>query len=382
MQREIFDSEHDQYRETVREFLARYATPHQEKWEKDGIIDKQLYVEAAKFGLIGFLVPEEFGGGGMSGDFRYNAIVAEEVVRASSGGPAFTLQNDVLAPYMLELTNDEQKARWLPAFASGELVVAVAMTEPGAGSDLQGIRTSAHKDGDDWVLTGAKTFISSGIHADLVIVVARTDSDAKASAAFTLLGVERGMAGFTRGRNLEKLGMHSQDTAELNFDQVRVPSANVIGEVGKGFLHLMRNLPMERLSIAVAAVASCRALLDTTLEYVKSRKAFGTPIGSFQANKFELATLETEVDLAQVYVDRCITALNAGTLDGVDAAKAKWWTTELQQRLIYACQQMHGGYGYMMEYPIAKAYADARIQTIYGGSTQIMKEIIGRSLGL
>ncbi|PPI93996.1 acyl-CoA dehydrogenase family protein [Nocardia nova] len=382
MQREIFDSEHDQYRETVREFLARYATPHQEKWEKDGIIDKQLYVEAAKFGLIGFSVPEEFGGGGMSGDFRYNAIVAEEVVRASSGGPAFTLQNDVLAPYMLELTNDEQKARWLPAFASGELVVAVAMTEPGAGSDLQGIRTSAHKDGDDWVLTGAKTFISSGIHADLVIVVARTDSDAKASAAFTLLGVERGMAGFTRGRNLEKLGMHSQDTAELNFDQVRVPSANVIGEVGKGFLHLMRNLPMERLSIAVAAVASCRALLDTTLEYVKSRKAFGTPIGSFQANKFELATLETEVDLAQVYVDRCITALNAGTLDGVDAAKAKWWTTELQQRLIYACQQMHGGYGYMMEYPIAKAYADARIQTIYGGSTQIMKEIIGRSLGL
>ncbi|MGW0357074.1 acyl-CoA dehydrogenase family protein [Nocardia nova] len=382
MQREIFDSEHDQYRETVREFLARYATPHQEQWEKDGIIDKQLYVEAAKFGLIGFSVPEEFGGGGMSGDFRYNAIVAEEVVRASSGGPAFTLQNDVLAPYMLELTNDEQKARWLPAFASGELVVAVAMTEPGAGSDLQGIRTSAHKDGDDWVLTGAKTFISSGIHADLVIVVARTDSDAKASAAFTLLGVERGMAGFTRGRNLEKLGMHSQDTAELNFDQVRVPSANVIGEVGKGFLHLMRNLPMERLSIAVAAVASCRALLDTTLEYVKSRKAFGTPIGSFQANKFELAALETEVDLAQVYVDRCITALNAGTLDGVDAAKAKWWTTELQQRLIYACQQMHGGYGYMMEYPIAKAYADARIQTIYGGSTQIMKEIIGRSLGL
>ncbi|PPJ25736.1 acyl-CoA dehydrogenase [Nocardia nova] len=382
MQREIFEAEHDQYRETVREFLARYATPYQEQWEKDGIIDKQLYVEAAKFGLIGFSVPEEFGGGGMSGDFRYNAIVAEEVTRASSGGPAFTLQNDVLAPYMLDLTNDEQKARWLPGFARGELVAAVAMTEPGAGSDLQGIRTSARKDGDDWVLTGSKTFISSGIHADLVIVVARTDPDAKASAAFTLLAVERGMAGFTRGRNLEKLGMHSQDTAELNFDQVRVPAANVIGEVGKGFLHLMRNLPMERLSIAVSAVASCRTLLDTTLEYVKSRKAFGAPIGSFQSNKFELATLETEVDLAQVYVDRAITALNAGTLDGVDAAKAKWWTTELQQRLIYTCQQMHGGYGFMMEYPIAKAYADARIQTIYGGSTQIMKEIIGRSLGL
>lgn len=382
MQREIFESEHDQYRETVREFLARYATPHQEQWEKDGIVDRQLYVEAAKFGVIGFSVPEEFGGGGMAGDFRYNAIVAEELARASSGGPAFTLQNDVLAPYLLDQTNDEQKARWLPAFASGELVAAVAMTEPGAGSDLQGIRTSARLDGDDWVLTGAKTFISSGIHADLVIVVARTDPEAKASGAYTLLGVERGMAGFTRGRNLDKLGLHSQDTAELTFDQVRVPTANVIGEVGKGFLHLMGNLPMERLSIAVTAVASCRTLLDMTLEYVKSRKAFGTPIGSFQANKFELATLETEVDLAQVYVDRCITALNAGTLDGVDAAKAKWWTTELQQRLIYACQQMHGGYGYMTEYPIAKAYTDARIQTIYGGSTQIMKEIIGRSLGL
>jgi len=382
MQREIFESEHDQYRDSVREFLARYATPFQEQWDKDGIIDKQLYVDAAKFGPIGFSVPEEFGGGGMSDDFRYNAIVAEELARASSGGPAFTLQNDVLGPYMLNLTNDEQKARWLPAFARGELVAAVAMTEPGAGSDLQGIRTSARRDGDDWILNGAKTFISSGIHADLVIVVARTDPNAKGSEAFTLLAVERGMAGFTRGRNLEKLGQHSQDTAELNFEDVRVPAANVVGEVGRGFIHLMQNLPMERLSIAVTAVASCRSLLDMTLEYVKTRKAFGTPIGSFQANKFELATLETEVDLAQVYVDRCITLLNVGKLDGTDAAKAKWWTTELQQRLIYACQQMHGGYGFMMEYPIAKAYADARIQTIYGGSTQIMKEIIGRSLGL
>ncbi|WP_067650750.1 acyl-CoA dehydrogenase family protein [Nocardia harenae] len=382
MRREIFESEHEQYRATVREFLARYATPHQEQWEADGIIDRKLYVQAAEFGLLGFAVPEEFGGGGMADDFRYNTIVNEEVTRASSGGPAFPLQNDVLAPYLLDLTTDEQKARWLPAFARGELVAAVAMTEPGAGSDLQGIRTTAHLDGGDWVVSGSKTFISSGIHADLVIVVARTDPEAGASGAFTLLGVERDMPGFTRGRNLEKLGMHSQDTAELHFDQVRVPAANVLGEVGRGFVHLMRNLPMERLSIAVTAVASCRTLLDSTLEYVKSRRAFGVPIGSLQANKFELATLETEVDIAQVYVDRCITALNAGTLDGTDAAKAKWWTTELQQRLIYTCQQLHGGYGYMMEYPIAKAYADARIQTIYGGSTQIMKEIIGRSLGL
>ncbi|MGW5147450.1 acyl-CoA dehydrogenase family protein [Rhodococcus koreensis] len=382
MQRIIFDSDHDQYRATVREFLARYVTPFQEQWDRDGIVDRQVYADAAKYGVLGFSVPDEFGGGGVAGDFRYNAIVAEELARASSSGPAFTLQNDIITPYLLELTTDEQKARWLPAFARGELVVAVAMTEPGAGSDLQGIRTSARRDGDSWILNGSKTFISSGIHADLVIVVARTDPAARAGKAFTLLAVERGMTGFTRGRNLDKLGLHSQDTAELNFDDVRVPSANVIGEVGRGFGHLMHNLPMERLSIAVNAVASCRNVLDATLEYVRSRTAFGTPIGSFQANKFELATFETEIDLAQVYVDRCITALGDGTLEATDAAKAKWWTTELQQRVIYGCQQMFGGYGYMTEYPIARAYVDARIQTVYGGSTQIMKEIIGRSLGL
>lgn len=382
MNREIFEPEHDQFRESAREFLARYAAPHLERWSKDGIVDKSIFTDAAKFGLIGFSVPEEFGGAGVADDFRYNAIVAEELTRLDSDPPAFTLQNDVIAPYMLDLTNDEQKARWLPGFASGELVVAVAMTEPGTGSDLQGIRTSAKKEGTDWILNGAKTFISSGIHADLVVVVARTDPNAKGSAAFTLLGVERGMEGFTRGRNLEKLGLHSQDTAELNFEDVRVPAENVIGEVGRGFIHLMGNLPQERLSIAVTAVASCRTILDYTLQYAKDRKAFGTPIGSFQANRFTLAELETEVDIAQSYVDRCITLLNENRLEGVDAAKAKWWTSELQQKLIYQCGQLHGGYGFMTEYPVARAYADARIQTIYGGSTQIMKEIIGRSLGL
>lgn len=382
MKREIFESDHDQFRESVREFLNRYAAPHLQRWSKEGITDRSIYVDAAKFGLIGFAVPEEFGGAGVADDFRYNAIVAEELTRLDSDSPAFTLQNDVIAPYMLDLTNDEQKARWLPKFASGELVVAVAMTEPGTGSDLQGIKTSAKRDGDDWVLNGAKTFISSGIHADLVVVVARTDPEAKGSKAFSLLCVERGMEGFTRGRNLDKLGLHSQDTAELNFDNVRVPARNVLGEVGRGFVHLMQNLPMERLSIAVAAVASCRTVLDYTLEYVKDRKAFGTAIGSFQANRFTLAELETETDIAQTYVDRCITLLNENRLDATDAAKAKWWTTELQQKLIYQCQQLHGGYGFMSEYPVARAYADARIQTIYGGSTQIMKEIIGRSLGL
>lgn len=382
MQRDIFESEHGQYRETVRKFLAQHVTPHQAQWDEDRIVDKDVYVKAATYGILGFSVPEEFGGGGVAGDFRYNAIVVEELARASSSGPAFSLQNDIIAPYLLDLTNDEQKARWLPTFARGELIAAVAMTEPGAGSDLQSIRTSAKRDGDDWVLNGAKTFISSGIHADLVIVVARTDPDARASETFTLLAVERGMAGFTRGRNLEKLGHHSQDTAELVFDNVRVPAANVIGETGRGFIHLMRNLPMERLSIAVNAVASCRSALDMTLEYATTRTAFGTAIGSFQSNKFELATFETEIDIAQVYVDHCITALNAGALEATDAAKAKWWTTELQQRVIYGCQQMFGGYGYMTEYPIARAFADARIQTVYGGSTQIMKEIIGRSMGL
>jgi alkylation response protein AidB-like acyl-CoA dehydrogenase len=382
MQREIFESEHDQFRESVREFLTRYAVPNLERWSKEGIVDRSIYTDAAKFGLIGFSVPEEFGGAGVADDFRYNAIVAEELSRMDSDPPAFTLQNDVIAPYMLELTNDEQKARWLPRFAAGELIVAVAMTEPGTGSDLQGIKTSARQDGDDWVINGAKTFISSGIHADLVVVVARTDPNAKGSAAFTLFAVERDMPGFTRGRNLDKLGLHSQDTAELNFEDVRVPARNVIGQVGKGFIHLMHNLPMERLSIAVSAVASCRTVLDYTLTYAKDRKAFGTPIGSFQANRFTLAELETEVDIAQTYVDRCILLLNEKRLDVTDAAKAKWWTTELQQKLIYQCQQMHGGYGFMTEYPVARAYADARIQTIYGGSTQIMKEIIGRSLGL
>lgn len=382
MQRNIFEPEHSQFRESVREFLTRHILPFHDKWNTEGIVDRSVYIEAARYGILGFSVPEEFGGAGVDKDFRYNAVVAEEFAYASAHGPAFSLQNDIIAPYLLDLTTAEQRQRWLPPFARGELIAAVAMTEPDAGSDLQGIRTSARPSDQGWILNGAKTFISSGIHADLVIVVARTDLEARASGAFTLLAVERGMPGFERGRKLDKIGLRSQDTAELTFDDVYVPSTNVIGEVGRGFVHLMHNLPMERLSIALNAVASCRGVLDMTLDYVKSRKAFGTPIGSFQANKFELATYETEVDIAQVYVDRCITALNAGTLDETEAAKAKWWTTELQQRVVYGCQQMFGGYGYMTEYPIAQAYLDARIQTVYGGSTQIMKELIGRSLGL
>jgi alkylation response protein AidB-like acyl-CoA dehydrogenase len=380
MRRTVFQPEHDQFREVVREFLTREVAPHARAWEADGIVDREVYRAAGKHGVIGFNVPEQFGGGGVS-DFRFNAVVAEELAVAGPGAPAFTLHNDIVAPYLISLSSPEQRQRWLPGFAAGDLIGAIAMSEPGAGSDLAGVRTHAERDGDDWVLSGAKTFISSGINADLVIVVTRTDPTA-GHRGFTLLVVERGMAGFSRGRNLDKIGQKSQDTAELFFDQVRVPVANVLGQEGRGFYHLMHNLPAERLSIAVGAVAGARAIFTETVAYAKNRTAFGQPIGAFQHNRFVLAELDTELDIAQVYVDRCLEAVVAGELTAVESAKAKWWTTELAKRVVDACVQLHGGYGYMLEYPVARAYLDARVQTIYGGTTEIMKEIIGRDLGL
>ena len=380
MRRTVFDPEHEQFREVVREFLAREVAPHAQAWEAAGIVDREVYRAAGKHGVIGFNVPEEFGGGGVS-DFRFNAVVAEELAVAGPGTPAFTLHNDIVAPYLVSLSTPEQQQRWLPGFASGDLIGAIAMSEPGAGSDLAGVRTHAERDGSDWVLSGSKTFISSGINADLVIVVTRTDP-AAGHRGFSLLVVERDMPGFTRGRNLEKIGQKSQDTAELFFDQVRVPAANVLGQPGRGFYHLMHNLPAERLSIAVSAVAGARAVLTETVAYAKNRTAFGQPIGAFQHNRFVLAELDTELDIARVYVDRCLEAVVAGELTAVEAAKAKWWTTELQKRVVDACVQLHGGYGYMLEYPVARADLAARVQTIYGGTTEIMKEIIGRDLGL
>jgi alkylation response protein AidB-like acyl-CoA dehydrogenase len=380
MRRTVFDPEHEQFREVVREFLAREVAPHAQAWEAAGIVDREVYRAAGKHGVIGFNVPDEFGGGGV-GDFRFNAVVAEELAVAGPGTPAFTLHNDIVAPYLVSLSTPEQQQRWLPGFASGDLIGAIAMSEPGAGSDLAGVRTHAERDGSDWVLSGSKTFISSGINADLVIVVTRTDPTA-GHRGFSLLVVERDMPGFTRGRNLEKIGQKSQDTAELFFDQVRVPAANVLGADGRGFYHLMHNLPAERLSIAVSAVAGARAIFAETVTYAKNRTAFGQPIGAFQHNRFVLAELDTELDIARVYVDRCLEAVVAGELTAVEAAKAKWWTTELQKRVVDACVQLHGGYGYMLEYPVARAYLDARVQTIYGGTTEIMKEIIGRDLGL
>ncbi|GIH75942.1 acyl-CoA dehydrogenase family protein [Planobispora longispora] len=380
MQRDLFDEEHDLFRETVREFLAREVVPNHDRWEKDGIVPREVWKKAGEIGMFGFGVPEEFGGAGIT-DFRYNAVIVEEIIRIGASGLGFSLHNDVMAPYFVEMTNDEQKARWLPGFAAGELITAVAMTEPGAGSDLQGIRTTARREGDHYVVNGQKTFITNGINADLVVVVAKTDPEQGARGT-SLLVVERGAEGFTRGRNLEKIGMKAQDTAELFFEDVRVPAANLLGDQeGQGFFQLMANLPQERLSIAVAAVAAAETVLAMTVEYCKSRKAFGRNIGSFQNTRFVLAELDTEVEIARHYLDKCIRALNARQLTVVDAAKAKWWTTELQTKVIDRCLQLHGGYGYMMEYPVAKAWIDSRVQTIYGGTTEIMKEIIGRSFG-
>ncbi|GAA1764185.1 acyl-CoA dehydrogenase family protein [Streptomonospora arabica] len=380
MQRELFETEHDLFRESVAEFLKREVVPHHEAWEKDGIVPREVWTKAGEVGLLGLGVPESYGGSGVV-DFRFNAVVDEEVCRVGASGLGFGLQNDVIAPYMVHLTTEEQRRRWLPGFASGELITAIAMTEPGAGSDLQGISTSAVRDGHDYVLNGQKTFITNGINSDLVIVVARTDPEAGAHG-LSLLAVERGMPGFERGRNLAKIGLKAQDTAELSFTDVRVPAANLIGRENNGFAHLMENLPQERLSIAVAATAGAEAVLAETIAYCKDRTAFGRPIGKFQNTRFVLAELATEADLARTYVDRAITLLNRGELTVEDAAKAKWWTTEFANRVMDRCLQLHGGYGYMMEYPVAKAWQDARIQSIFGGTTEIMKEIVGRSLGL
>ncbi|WP_327585784.1 acyl-CoA dehydrogenase family protein [Nonomuraea sp. NBC_00507] len=380
MERDLFDEEHLLFRDTVREFMAREVVPHHAQWEKDGIVPREVWKKAGELGMFGFSVPEEYGGAGVT-DFRYNAVIVEEIMRHGATGLGFSLHNDVMAPYVVDLTNDEQKQRWLPGFASGELITAIAMSEPGAGSDLQGIRTTAVREGDHYVVNGQKTFITNGINADLVVVVAKTDPEAGARGT-TLIVVERGMEGFSRGRNLEKVGMKAQDTAELFFENVRVSVANRLGpNDGEGFFQLMNNLPQERLSIAVAAVAAAEAVLEQTIEYCKTRQAFARSIGSFQNTRFVLAELVTETEIARHYVDKCILALNAKQLTAVDAAKAKWWTTELQNKVIDRCVQLHGGYGYMTEYPVAKAWLDSRVQTIYGGTTEIMKEIIGRSFG-
>jgi alkylation response protein AidB-like acyl-CoA dehydrogenase len=381
MQRTIFESEHEMFRDAFRSFVAKEISPHHLEWESAGIVDRELFRKAGEAGFLCIDAPETYGGGGVK-DFRYNQIIAEEIHYAgvAGAGAGITLHNDVCLPYYLNLANDEQKTRWLSGIVRGELITAIAMTEPGIGSDLAGMATTAIRDGDHYVLNGSKTFITNGINSDLVIVAAKTDPR-QAHKGMSLLVVERDMAGFERGRNLDKLGLHSQDTAELFFNDVAVPAANLLGDEGRGFMHLVTNLPQERLSIAVAGVGASQAALGWTVEYCKERRAFGQPIGSFQNSKFKLAEMRTEIEIATQYVDQCVAALNDGRLSADDAAMAKWWCTELQKRVVDTCVQLHGGYGYMMEYPIARAYADARVTTIYGGTTEIMKEIIGRGMG-
>jgi alkylation response protein AidB-like acyl-CoA dehydrogenase len=384
MRRTGFDPEHADYRESVRRFVAEEITPHHLEWEREGIVPRELFTAAAQMGMLAMQVPESYGGLGVE-DFRFNQIVSEEIGIAGVGGSGLgiTLHTDVCLPYFLVFTTDEQKARWLPGIADGSLITAVAMTEPGTGSDLAGIRTTAlaTDDGDAYIVNGSKTFITNGVNADLVIVAAKTDPSER-HRGMSLLIVERGMEGFTRGRNLDKVGMHSQDTAELFFEDVRVPAENVIGEIGEGFRHLTHNLAQERLSIGLAGLGAAMGALRVTLDYVKERTAFGKPIGAFQNSRFALAEMATEIEMATVFADRAVLALNAGELSAVDAAMAKWWLTELQGRVIDRCVQLHGGYGYMLEYPIARAFVDARITRIYGGTTEIMKEIVGRSLGV
>ncbi|OZE93177.1 acyl-CoA dehydrogenase [Rhodococcus sp. 14-2686-1-2] len=380
MKTNLFDSDHELFRSSVRGFVDKHVAPNMEKWDEDRLIDRETWRAAGNQGLLGLPVPEAYGGPSET-DYRFRFVIQEEIARvgASALQSGFSTNDDIVLNYLLRHANDEQRARWLPGFVTGETIGAIAMSEPAAGSDLRAITTSAKADGDAWIINGSKTFITSGILADLVIVFAKTGTDT-GSKSFSLFVVEEGTPGFARGRKLNKLGLQAQDTAELFFDDVRIPKENLLGEIGSGFAYLMQSLPLERLGIAIAGQVSAEAVLGWTLDYVKERKAFGKSIGQFQGLGFTLAELQTAVEVSRAYIDRCVLEHNAGTLTAVDAAKAKMWATDLQGRVVDAGVQMHGGYGYMLEYPVAKAYVDARIQRIYGGTNEIMREIIHRDL--
>ena len=384
MDRKHYETEHVAFGEAFRAFAEKVIAPHYLEYEHAGITPREVFHEAGKGGFLGMAVPEQYGGGGVD-DFRFHQVLNEQIAAAGIGGAGLgiSLHNDICLPYFLSYCTDEQRERWLPGIASGELITAIAMTEPGAGSDLAGIRTTARRDGADFVVNGSKTFITNGINADLVIVAVKTGTDHNnRRGGMSLLVLERGMPGFERGRNLEKLGLHSQDTAELSFTDVRVPLANVLGDEGDAFSHLTAKLPQERMSIAISALAEAAAAFHETVQYVRDRKAFGTSISSFQNSKFVLADIASELDVAQAFVDRCVDRLNSQELTPADAAKAKYHCTELQGRVIDQCLQLHGGYGYMTEYPISRRYADARITRIYGGTSEIMRSVISKSLGL
>ncbi|MCT9075591.1 acyl-CoA dehydrogenase family protein [Streptomyces fulvoviolaceus] len=382
MRRTLFEQDHEDFRLLVRDFIAREVLPVYEDWRRAALVPRDLFTSMGKLGILGTAVPEEYGGGGQD-DYRFNAVIQEECARAGVTLGGLRTHLDIVVPYFTGLADDEQRARWFPGLASGELYTAIAMSEPGTGSDLAGVTTKAVRDGDHYVLNGAKTFITGGHHADLVIVVARTATDPdNRRAGLSLLVVEKGMPGYAVGRKLEKIGLAVQDTVELSFADVRVPAGNLLGEEGGAFTHLGRNLAQERLAIAVGAVAQARAAIDLTVTYVRDRTVFGKPVAHFQNTKFELAAMATELEAAQTLLDAAIKALVDGELSPVDAAKTKLFCTETQGRVIDRCLQLHGGYGYILESPIARLYADARVTRIYGGTSEVMKTIISKSLGL
>jgi len=380
--RPIFEEDHELFRGTFKQFVEKEMVPYNEIWEENGIVDRDLFRKAGENGFLGIDLPEKFGGAGIN-DYRFNQIMGEEfdLAGVATAGSGIGLHNDICLPYFKEYCNDEQMERWMPGLTNGSLITAIAMSEPGTGSDLASISTTAVKDGESYVLNGAKTFISNGINSDLVIVAAKTQPESR-HRGISLLIVERDMEGFERGRNLGKVGRHSQDTAELFFTDVRVPSENLLGEENQGFYYMMFNLPQERLNIAVSAVAGTQYAFNITLDYIKERHAFGQPVGSFQNSRFKMAEIATELEFAWAFIDKCSLALTQDELSAEEAAMAKWWTTEFQKRAIDECLQLHGGYGYMNEYPISRLWRDGRVQSIYGGTTEIMKEIVGRNLGL
>jgi alkylation response protein AidB-like acyl-CoA dehydrogenase len=380
MRRTIFTEEHELFRRSARTYFEKECVPFVEEWEAAGRVSRQAWLKAGEQGLLGWEVPEEYGGSGVS-DFRFNAILTEEYWASGSVGIGLSLQNDIMAPYLITLTTPEQRRRWLPGFCSGEIITAIAISEPGAGSDVRSLRTTARREGDHYVINGTKTFISNGLLADLVMVACKTDPSA-GHRGISLIAVEAGTPGFSRGRKLDKIGQRSADTAELIFTDVRVPVDNLIGERDRGFYHLMRNLPKERLGIAVHAVASAQRAYEITRAYAGDREAFGQPIGKFQVNRHALAEMRTKIDVMRTYLDQCVVAVNAGELTAEEAAGAKWWTTETQWEILDRCLQLHGGYGYVNEYEIARLWRDARVQRLYGGTTEIMKDLIGRSMGL
>jgi long-chain-acyl-CoA dehydrogenase len=381
MKRDIYDEDHEAFRESVRTWIERSVLPNTDKYIADKALPREFWLEAGAQGFLGLSIPEEYGGAGAD-DFRFNAVLEEELAKVGAAYPTCVgIHTDITAPYIVELGTEEQKQRWLPGVASGEILLAIGMTEPSGGSDLAALRTTAVRDGDEWVINGSKTFITNGYSADLVIVAARTDPE-RGAKGITLFGVEATKEGFSRGRKLDKVGMEESDTAELFFENVRVTDAEIVGELNMGFIHMMQKLAQERLSCAVANVEHAKQILIETLQYTKDRKAFGQSIGNFQHNKFLLAQLFTQIEVAEAYIDKCVLAHAKGELSAVEASKAKYWSSQTQSEVLDHCVQLHGGYGFMNEYRVARAWRDARVTKIWAGSNEIMKEIIGRDLGL